>query len=235
MANIVFEQASCQYAAMDSPAVADLDLVIDDGELFVLCGPAASGKSTVLRMLAGLVPVTGGRVLIDGDEVGSRPDWSSLVGMVFQNYALYPNLTVNQNIALPLTQRGDTKRDIAAEVAQVADVLDLGDVLGQKATVLSAGQRIRVAMARGLVRRPAVLLMDEPLANLEVGIRDELTQMMVTAQERHGITSVYATSDFNEAVAVGDRVALLDDGALQALGTPDQLSARPTTHIESRP
>jgi ABC-type sugar transport system ATPase subunit len=230
MANIVFEHASCAYAASESPAVADLDLVIDDGELLALCGPAGSGKSTVLRMLAGLVPVTGGRVLIDGDEVGARAD-SPLVSMVFQNYSLYPNLTVDQNIALPLTQRGDTKGEIAAEVAKVADVLDLAGVLGQNATVLSAGQRIRVAMARGLVRRPMVLLLDEPLANLEPAIRGELTELIVTAQERHGITSLYATSDFNEAIAVGDRVALLDDGALQALGTSDQLSGRPTTSI----
>jgi ABC-type sugar transport system ATPase subunit len=234
MAKIVFEHASCQYAATESPAVADLDLVINDGELLVLCGPAGSGKSTVLRMLAGLVPVTRGRVLIDGDEVGSRPDWSSLVSMVFQNYSLYPNLTVDQNIALPLTQRGDTKREIAAEVAKVADVLDLTGVLGQNATGLSAGQRIRVAMARGLVRRPAVLLMDEPLANLEVGIRGELAELMVTAQERHGITSLYATSDLNEAVAVGDRVALLDEGILQTLAKPDQLADSPS-HPESTP
>ena len=233
MASIVFEHASCQYAATEPPAVADLDLVIDDGELLVLCGPAGSGKSTVLRMLAGLAPVTGGRVLIDGDEVGARPD-SSLVSMVFQNYSLYPNLTVDQNIALPLTQRGDTKGEIAAKVAKVADVLDLKAVLGQHATVLSAGQRIRVAMARGLVRQPVVLLMDEPLANLEVGIRGELAELMVTAQERHGITSLYATSDLNEAVAVGDRVALLDEGVLQTVGTPDQLASS-TTNPESMP
>ena len=150
----------------------------------MLCGPAGSGKSTVLRMLAGLVPVTDGRVLIDADEVGSRPGWSSLVSMVFQNYALYPNLTVDQNIALPLTQRGDTKAEIAAEVAEVADVLDLTGVLGQNATGLSAGQRIRVAMARGMVRRPAVLLMDEPLANLELGVRADLTEFIVTAHKR---------------------------------------------------
>jgi multiple sugar transport system ATP-binding protein len=233
MANIAFEHASCQYAATEPPAVADLDLVIDDGELFVLCGPAGSGKSTVLRMLAGLAPVTGGRVLIDGDEVGARSD-SPLVSMVFQNYSLYPNLTVDQNIALPLTQRGDTKGEIAAKVAKMADLLDLKGVLGQNASVLSAGQRIRVAMARGLVRQPVVLLMDEPLANLEVGIREELTDLIVTAQKRHGITSLYATSDLNEAVAVADRVALLDDGVLRAVGTPDQLASS-TTNPESMP
>ena len=234
MANIVFEHASCQYAATEPPAVADLDLVINDGELVVLCGPAGSGKSTVLRMLAGLVPVTGGRVLINGDEVGSRPGRSSLVSMVFQNYSLYPNLTVDQNIALPLTQRGDTKAEIAAEVAKVADILDLKGVLGKNATVLSAGQRIRVAMGRGLVRRPAVLLMDEPLANLEPGIRAELTELIVTAHKRHGITSLYATSDLTEAAAVADRVALLDQGTLQALATPDQLAAA-KAHPQSTP
>ena len=225
MATIVFEHASCQYAATESPAVADLDLVIGDGEFVVLCGPAGSGKSTVLRMLAGLVPVTAGRVLIDADAVGSRPDWSSLVSMVFQNYSLYPNLTVDQNIALPLTQRGNTKAEIAAEVAEVADVLDLTGVLGQNATGLSAGQRIRVAMARAMVRRPAVLLMDEPLANLELGVRADLTELIVKAQKGRGITSLYATSDFNEALAVGDRVALLEEGTLQAFATPDQLAA----------
>jgi len=234
MASIVFEHASCQYAATEPPAVADLDLVIADGELLVLCGTAGSGKSTVLRMLAGLVPVTGGRVLLDGEEVGSRPDWSSRVSMVFQNYSLYPYLTVDQNIALPLTQRGVTKAEIAAEVGTVADILDLKGVLGRNVTVLSAGQRIRVAMARGLIRRPAVLLMDEPLANLEPDIRGELAELIVTAQERHGITSLYTTCDFTEALAVGGRVALLDEGTLQAIGTPDQLASS-TTDPESKP
>ncbi len=235
MADIVFEQVTCRYPGTATPAVSELDLAIANGELLVVCGAAESGKSTVLRLLAGLVPVTSGRILVGGHEL--TDDQAPAMSLVFQNYSLYPNLTVAQNIGLPLARQGLAKKEVARRAAEAAEALDLGDVLGRSGGEMSAGQRIRVALARGLVREPAALLMDEPLANLEPGIRAEVAQLMIDAQRRHGITTIYASSDPEEALGLGDRVALLENGVLQevvaaqdlAEASPGQRAAQPAS------
>ena len=226
MADIVFEQVTCRYPGAVEPAVSELDLTIGDGELFVVCGAAEAGKSTVVRMLAGLVPVTSGRILVGGRELG--PDYEPVMSLVFQNYALYPNLTVAQNIATPLSGLGLGKKEVARRVEEAAAQLDLHDVRKRSGEEMSPGQRIRVALARALVKEPAALLMDEPLANLEPGIRAEVVELIVGAQRRHGITTVYASADLEEAVALGDRVALLERGVLHEVAVPTELEqARP--------
>ena len=223
MSDVVFEQVSCQYAGARTPAIRELDLAVTDGELFVLCGAPESGKSTVLRMLAGLVQPTDGQILVGGRDIatGDPPE----VSMVFQNYALYPNLTVHQNIGLPLAKAGVAKRTVTDRVAQAAAHLELADMLGRRAAALSAGQRIRVALARGLVREPAVMLMDDPVANLQPEIRIEVMEMLVTAQQRHRTTTLYASSDADEALKLGDRVGLLDAGVLREVVVPSEMGA----------
>jgi multiple sugar transport system ATP-binding protein len=221
MAEVVFEHVTCRYAGATEPAVSALDLVVTDGELLVLCGAPESGKSTVLRMVAGLVPVTEGRILVGGQRLGDEP--APLVSMVFQNYALYPHLTVRENIGLPFVKDRAPKHLIGERVAVAAGHLDLTAMLNRSATELSAGQRIRVALARGLLRNPAVMLMDDPLANLQGDIRAEVVEMLVAAQRQHQITTLYASSDAEEALALGDRVALLDGGVLRELVVPSEL------------
>lgn len=221
MADIVFEHVTCHYPGAVEPAVSELDLSIADGELYVVCGAPESGKSTVLRMLAGLVPPTSGRILVGGREL--TPDDEPVMSLVFQNYALYPNLTVAQNIATPLSGLGLEKKEVARRVKEAAAQLDLDDVRKRSGEEMSPGQRIRVALARALVREPAALLMDEPLANLEPAIRAEVAQLIVEAKRRHGITTVYASADLEEALGLGDRVALLENGVLQEVAVPQEL------------
>lgn len=218
MAEVRFENVSCRYAAARHPAVSDLDLTLADGELLALCGAPESGKSTVLRLLAGLVPVTSGRILVGQHEV-TDPAAPPVV-LLFQNYALYPNLSVAQNIALPLTQEGMDKRMTADRTAEVAELVGLTGLLRRGGGTLTAGERIRVGLARALVREPAALLMDEPLANLQPDIRDEVAELLVTAQRIRKITTVYATADADEALAIGDRVALLEAGVLREVVVP---------------
>lgn len=233
MADVTFERVSCRYSGADGFALTDLNLDIADGELFVICGATESGKSTVLRLLAGLVPLNEGRILVGGREIGEgeHPE----VGMVFQNYSIYPNLTVSDNIGLPLRKEGLPKATISERVAEVATMLDLGDLLGRQGGVLTAGQRIRVALARGLVRQPAVLLMDEPLANLEAGIHAEVAELLATAQRRHGVTTLYATADPDEALGLGQRVALLENGKLQEVVVPAELDVASPGQRAARP
>ena len=226
MVDIVFEQVTCHYPGATAPAVSGLDLTIADGELLVVCGADGAGKSTLLRMLAGLVPVTSGRILVGGREI--TQDHQPVMSLVFQNYALYPHLTVAQNVALPLSGLRLAKKEVARRVGDAAARLDLGDVLNRTGGDLSAGQRIRVALARGLVQEPAALLMDEPLANLESEVRAEVTQLIVDAQRQHRLTTVYASADPDEALALGDRVVLLEQGVLHQVAVPRQ-------RVESRP
>ncbi|WP_162598757.1 ABC transporter ATP-binding protein [Nocardioides gilvus] len=225
MSEIRFERATTQYAGAETAAVSALELRVGSGELLVLCGAPNAGKSTVLRIVAGLVPISSGRVLIGGVDVSNPSPSTPLVSMVFQNYALYPHLTVAQNIALPLTQRGLGRALIADQVKRVAEPLGLLAHLGGRPAPLTAGQRIRVALARALVRDPAVLLLDEPLANLRPEIRHEVAELLVEAQARHGVTTLYATDDLEEAIAVGHRVAQLDRGVLKQVRTSGEWSS----------
>lgn len=223
---ITFEDVTCHYAGAPEPAVSGLDLQVVGGELLALCGDPGSGKSTVLRMLAGLVPVTDGRILVDGREL-TDPELPPVV-LVFQNYALQPHLTVLQNIGLPLSLLRLDKRAVAQRSAEAAEHVGLADVLKRRGSDLTAGQRVRVALARALVRDPAALLLDEPMAHLHPGLRAEVTELVVAAQRARGITTIYATNDPEEALAIGDRVALLDAGRLREAVVPADVRSGPT-------
>ena len=228
MADIRFERATRIYPGTDAPAVDALDLHIADGELMVLVGPSGSGKSTALRMLAGLEDVDEGGIWIgDRDVTYVRPRDRD-VAMVFQSYALYPYLTVAQNIAFPLKMARRLKRsERDLRVREVADLLGLTDLLERKPGQLSGGQRQRVAMGRAIVRSPTAYLMDEPLSNLDAKLRVQMRADIADLQARLGVTTVYVTHDQSEAMTLGSRVAVLRDGRLQQCAPPRELYERP--------
>ena len=208
-------------------AVKALDLTIDEGELLVLVGPSGSGKSTVLRMIAGLDDVTEGEVRIDGKAVTNLAPRDRDIAMVFQNYALYPHLTVYENMAFALRLAKRPAAEIDELVLRVAEVLDLVGELQRKPSQLSGGQRQRVAMGRAIVRQPKAFLMDEPLSNLDAKLRVQTRTEVARLQARLGTTTVYVTHDQTEAMTLGDRVAVLDGGQLQQADPPQVLYARP--------
>jgi multiple sugar transport system ATP-binding protein len=227
MAEVRFAQATRVYPGTDVPAVDALDLHIEDGEFMVLVGPSGSGKTTALRMLAGLEEVDAGAVMIGERDVTDIPPKNRDVAMVFQNYALYPYLTVAANIGFPLKIAGVRKKDRAARVREVARKLGLEDYLERKPGQLSGGQRQRVAMGRAIVRLPKVFLMDEPLSNLDAKLRVQMRADIATLQSEFGITTVYVTHDQSEAMTLGHRVAVLNEGHLQQCDTPRTLYDRP--------
>jgi len=226
MASIVFENVGKRYPD-GFAAVRDLDLEIADGEFLVLVGPSGCGKSTALRMIAGLEEITEGRLYIDGALANGLSPRDRDVAMVFQSYALYPHMTVAQNIGFGLAARGAPKAEIAAKVAETARLLELEDHLHRKPAQLSGGQRQRVAMGRALARRPKAFLMDEPLSNLDARLRGHMRSEIASLQEMSGVTTVYVTHDQIEAMTMGDRVAVMRNGALQQLGPPRELYDRP--------
>jgi multiple sugar transport system ATP-binding protein len=227
MADVRFEQATRTYPGSDMPAVDALDLDIADGELMVLVGPSGSGKTTALRMLAGLEEVDAGAVMIGGRDVSDDPPKRRDVAMVFQNYALYPYLTVGANIGFPLRMARVPKAQREARVREVADLLELTPFLERKPGQLSGGQRQRVAMGRAIVREPQVFLMDEPLSNLDAKLRVQMRADIAELQARLGVTTVYVTHDQAEAMTLGHRVAVLRDARLQQCDTPRVLFDRP--------
>jgi len=227
MASVTFEQVTRSFAQGDRPAVDRLDLEVQDGEFLVVVGPSGCGKSTSLRMLAGLEPVTSGRVLIDGVDVTGRRARDRDVAMVFQSYALYPNMTAGENMAFALKNLGVSKADISTRVAEAARVLQLQDLLDRKPAKMSGGQRQRVAMGRAIVRDPKVFCMDEPLSNLDAKLRVSTRAEIASLQRRLGTTTVYVTHDQTEAMTMGDRVVVLRDGRLQQVGSPTELYERP--------
>jgi multiple sugar transport system ATP-binding protein len=227
MAEVRFVQATRIYPGVDTPAVDALDLEIADGEFMVLVGPSGSGKTTALRMLAGLEEVDAGAVLIGGRDVSDMPPKKRDVAMVFQNYALYPYLTVEANIGFPLKIARVKKSVREARVREVATLLGLADYLDRKPGQLSGGQRQRVAMGRAIVRKPSVFLMDEPLSNLDAKLRVQMRADIAALQSDFGITTVYVTHDQAEAMTLGHRVAVLKDGRLQQCDTPRALYDRP--------
>src|SRR5215216_585058 len=227
MAEVRFERATRVYPGSDVPAVDALDLDIADGEFMVLVGPSGSGKTTALRMLAGLEEVDAGAVFIDGRDVSDDPPKRRDVAMVFQNYALYPYLTVAANIAFPLRMARVSKADRIRRVAEVAELLELTPLLGRKPGQLSGGQRQRVAMGRAIIRQPRVFLMDEPLSNLDAQLRVQMRAEIAELQARLGVTTVYVTHDQVEAMTMGDRVAVLRDGVLQQCDVPSTLYHEP--------
>ncbi|MTD56266.1 ABC transporter ATP-binding protein [Amycolatopsis pithecellobii] len=227
MATITYDKASRRYPGADRPAVDALDLEIADGEFLVLVGPSGCGKSTSLRMLAGLEDVDDGSVWIGDRDVTHLPPRSRDIAMVFQNYALYPHMTVGQNMGFALKIAGKPKSEIQQRVAEAAKLLDLEDFLDRKPKALSGGQRQRVAMGRAIVREPQVFLMDEPLSNLDAKLRVSTRTQIAALQRRLGTTTVYVTHDQVEAMTMGDRVAVLKDGLLQQCDSPRALYERP--------
>jgi multiple sugar transport system ATP-binding protein len=227
VADIRFERATRIYPGTDAPAVDALDLHIADGELMVLVGPSGSGKSTALRMLAGLEDVDEGGIWIgDRDVTYARPRDRD-VAMVFQSYALYPYLTVAQNIGFPLKMARLRRGERDRRVREVAELLGLSELLSRKPGQLSGGQRQRVAMGRAIVREPKAYLMDEPLSNLDAKLRVQMRADIADLQARLAVTTVYVTHDQSEAMTLGSRVAVLRDGRLQQCAPPRELYERP--------
>ncbi len=209
-------------------AVRDLDLEISDGEFMILVGPSGCGKSTALRMIAGLEDITDGELRIGGDVVNQMAPKERDIAMVFQNYALYPHMSVRENMAFPLKLAGVDSSTIDSKVAEVAEVLDLEQHLDRKPANLSGGQRQRVAMGRAIVRDPKAFLMDEPLSNLDAKLRVQMRTEVARLQNELGTTTVYVTHDQTEAMTLGDRVAVMRAGVLQQVGSPADLYQRPT-------
>ena len=228
MASVVFEEASRIYPGTTAPAVDKLNLTVNDGEFLVLVGPSGCGKSTSLRMLAGLEEVDTGRILIGDRDVTNVAPKDRDIAMVFQSYALYPHMTVAENMGFALKIAGTPKADRERRVLEAAKLLDLEPYLERKPKALSGGQRQRVAMGRAIVREPQVFLMDEPLSNLDAKLRVATRTQIAALQRRLGITTVYVTHDQVEAMTMGDRVAVLKDGLLQQVDTPRNLYDNPT-------
>jgi multiple sugar transport system ATP-binding protein len=208
-------------------AVRSLDLSIADGELMVLVGPSGCGKTTALRMVAGLEEITEGTILIDGQPVNDMEPRDRDIAMVFQSYALYPHLTVRDNMAFSLKYRKTPKPEIRRRVDEAARILELEDLLGRKPRQLSGGQRQRVAMGRAIVRQPRAFLMDEPLSNLDAKLRVQMRAEIARLQRSLGVTTIYVTHDQTEAMTLGSRVAVLRHGVLQQVAAPQELYQRP--------
>jgi multiple sugar transport system ATP-binding protein len=227
MATVTFDHATRIYPGTERPAVDALDLHIEDGEFLVLVGPSGCGKSTSLRMLAGLEDVNAGRILIGDREVTDVQPKDRDIAMVFQNYALYPHMSVADNMGFALKIAGTPKAEIRSRVEDAAKILDLTEYLDRKPKALSGGQRQRVAMGRAIVRSPQVFLMDEPLSNLDAKLRVQTRTQIASLQRRLGVTTVYVTHDQTEALTMGDRIAVLKDGVLQQVGTPRDMYDTP--------
>lgn len=227
MAEVVFENVTRVYPGNDKPSVDNLNLEIKDGEFLVLVGPSGCGKSTTLRMLAGLEEVNKGRIFIGGKDVTTMQPKDRDIAMVFQNYALYPHMTVAANMGFALKIAGVPKQEIRQRVEKAAEILDLTEYLDRKPKALSGGQRQRVAMGRAIVREPKVFLMDEPLSNLDAKLRVQTRTQIAALQRQLGVTTLYVTHDQTEALTMGDRIAVIKLGILQQVGAPTELYDRP--------
>ena len=232
MAGVLLDDVTKRFGS--TVAVDHLTLDIADGEFLVLLGPSGCGKSTALRMIAGLDDPTEGTVRIDGEVVNGVDPKDRDLAMVFQSYALYPNMTVRRNIAFPLKPRGVPRREAGRRVDEAAAALGLTDLLDRKPGQLSGGQRQRVALARAIVRRPRVFLMDEPLSNLDAKLRTQTRRDLVDLHRGVGTTFVYVTHDQSEAMTMADRVAVLSNGCLQQVGSPQEVYDRPANVFVAR-
>ena len=227
MATVRLENLSKVYPGSETPAVESLSLGIEEGEFVVLVGPSGCGKSTALRMVAGLESITDGDLYIDDRLVNGVAPQERDIAMVFQNYALYPHMTVGKNMAYPLKIAKVPKAEVQKRVEDTAEILQLTEFLDRKPGQLSGGQRQRVAMGRALIREPRVFLMDEPLSNLDAKLRVYMRSEIAQIQNRLGITTIYVTHDQVEAMTMGDRVVVLKDGVLQQADSPKALYERP--------
>ncbi|MES2436254.1 MAG: sn-glycerol-3-phosphate import ATP-binding protein UgpC [Pseudomonadota bacterium] len=229
MASITISDVSKTYPGAAAPSITDINLTIQDGEFIVLVGPSGCGKSTLLRMVAGLEEITAGEVKI-GDRVVNKVDPADRdIAMVFQNYALYPHMTVRENMAYGLKNRKTPKAEIEARVAEAARMLELGPYLDRKPRALSGGQRQRVAMGRAVVRQPAAFLFDEPLSNLDAKLRVSMRGEIRRLQKRLATTSLYVTHDQLEAMTLADRLVVLNAGRIEQVGAPLEIYHRPAT------
>ena len=233
MATVELRQARKSFHD-GTEALRGIDLEVGDGELMVLVGPSGCGKTTALRTIAGLEQLTSGAVLIDGEDVGATPPAERDVAMVFQNYALYPHMTVARNIAFGLRARGVPRDEQRERVQRIAKVLDVESLLDRKPKALSGGQRQRVAMGRAIVRDPRVFLMDEPLSNLDARLRVQTRGEIVRIQRDLGTTTIYVTHDQVEAMTMGTRVAVMDGGTLRQVDTPERLYEAPADVFVAR-
>ena len=234
MAAVEYIGATRRYPGNPVPAVNALNLEIADGEFMVLVGPSGSGKSTALRMISGLEDIDEGEIHIGGEDVSTKPPKDRGVAWVFQNYALYPHMSVADNMGFALKLKGVSKAEREQKVLEAARMLDLEAYLNRKPKALSGGQRQRVAMGRAIVREPRVLLMDEPLSNLDAKVRVETRANIAALQSRLGTTTIYATHDQVEAMTIGHRVAVLEDGMLQQADSPRNLYDRPGNAFVAR-
>ena len=231
MATVTFDHATRIYPGNDRPSVDQLNLEIADGEFLVLVGPSGCGKSTSVRRLAGLEDVNSGRILIGDKDVTDVQPKDRDIAMVFQNYALYPHMSVHDNMGFALKIAGTPKAEIDKRVKEAAKILGLTEYLDRKPKALSGGQRQRVAMGRAIVRKPKVFLMDEPLSNLDAKLRVQTRTQIASLQRSLGVTTVYVTHDQTEALTMGDRIAVLKDGVLQQVGTPREMYDKPANEF----
>lgn len=227
MATVTFTKATRIYPGSTVPAVNELDLHVNDGEFLVFVGPSGCGKTTSLRMLAGLEDIDNGSIWIGDRDITYVAPKDRDIAMVFQNYALYPHMTVAENMGFALKIAGVKKSEIDSRVKEAAQILDLQPYLARKPKALSGGQRQRVAMGRAIVRNPQVFLMDEPLSNLDAKLRVQTRTQIASLQRRLGVTTVYVTHDQTEAMTMGDRVVVMKDGFLQQADTPQNLYKNP--------
>jgi multiple sugar transport system ATP-binding protein len=227
MAEIALEHITKRYSD-GFEAVKDMNLDVEDGEFMILVGPSGCGKSTALRMVAGLEDITGGELRIGGQIVNDKTPKERDIAMVFQNYALYPHMTVRENMGFALKLAKVPEAEINQKVEEAARILDLGEHLDRKPANLSGGQRQRVAMGRAIVRNPSAFLMDEPLSNLDAKLRVQMRTEISRIQQRFDTTTIYVTHDQTEALTLGDRIAVMRSGILQQVGPPQVLYAYPT-------
>ena len=228
-AHLKLERLEKRYGPTLPPAVEALSLEVRKGELLGLLGPSGCGKTTTLRMVGGLVPATSGRILVGGREVTELPAYRRDMGIVFQSYALFPHMTVGQNVAFGLEMRKVRRAEIAERVRQALSLVRLDALAQRRPRELSGGQQQRVALARALVIEPSILLLDEPLSNLDAKLREEMRTEIREIQQRLGITALFVTHDQVEAMAICDRIAVMSAGRLEQLGTPFEVYERPAT------
>ena len=210
-------------------AVNETSLNVEKGEFVVFVGPSGCGKSTLLRMIAGLEDITAGEIVLDGSIINTIDPSERDVAMVFQNYALYPHMTVYNNMAYGLKNRGISKQEIEDKVNEVAKLLEIDPYLSRKPSMLSGGQRQRVAMGRAIVRNPKIFLFDEPLSNLDAKLRNQMRLEIKKLQRHMGVTSIFVTHDQTEAMTLGDRIVVINDGIVEQVGTPKDIYSKPNT------
>ena len=234
MARVVLEQVTKYFSGPNTHPVCalnHLNLAVEDKELFTLVGPSGSGKTTLLRLIAGLEVPTEGTISLDGKVVNDVPPQGRDVAMVFQQHALYPHLTAGENMGFGLKLRRVPKAEVMQRVRETAELVGMTDCLDRKPAALSGGQRQRVALGRALVRRPTLLLLDEPFANLDAPLRRELRRELLRVHRKLGLTILLVTHDQAEALALGRRVAVMNGGAIEQIDTPEELRARPATRF----